>query len=401
MRTRADEDRLLDLQVHAVGVGGAQPLVHRQQRHRLAVYRDLDLLVADGRSRQTARGRVLERHREEVVPVGGEVVHHREPAARAVRRALHPVPLRVGPRLRVGRLLRSGVRIADGELGHLGGGAQVAVEQRRRQQLHVGDVVEVGAHRVERQVVAGVDPESEQVIDGPLVLVAVQPLERPVAGIRILGGRLVHHGFQRLDQRRERPRFGPADPRRGHHVGPQLADHLLGALGLFRTGRRRGDVEILQREVAGQHAVVVTCPAVALHDPGQLRVVRHGLGGRRNGFLGGGAGGRVDGQDGGREEDGDQSGGRSKCSHGDSPGLAPNDRAPTAGFPNPHSVSVLGASGSGKSTEHPRHESSTRFLRSERVRTAAVDRGGAPLVRRPPALLAATGRGLAPSAAGA
>ena len=90
---RPHDDRRFDFQIYAVGIGGPQPLVHRQQGHRLAVDRDLDLLVPDGRSGQAAGRRVLERHPEDVLPVGREVVHHREPAAAAVRGSLHLLPL--------------------------------------------------------------------------------------------------------------------------------------------------------------------------------------------------------------------------------------------------------------------------------------------------------------------
>jgi hypothetical protein len=49
------------------------------------------------------------------------------------------------------------VAVAHGEAADLGRRRQVGLHQRRREQLRVGDVVEVGAPGIERQVGAGVN----------------------------------------------------------------------------------------------------------------------------------------------------------------------------------------------------------------------------------------------------
>ena len=81
-------------------------------------------------------------------------------------------------------LARRRLAIADREPADLARRAQVALEQRRRERLHVGDVVEALAERVGRQERGDVDVEREQIVHGARVLGAVQTLERPPARIR-------------------------------------------------------------------------------------------------------------------------------------------------------------------------------------------------------------------------
>ena len=56
------------------------------------------------------------------------------------------------------------VAIADREAADLAGRAQVALHQRRRERLHVGDVVEAVADRVGRQEGVDVDVDAEQIL---------------------------------------------------------------------------------------------------------------------------------------------------------------------------------------------------------------------------------------------
>ena len=114
---------------------------------------------------------------DHVVAVGREHVGHRDAAARAQRRAGDLRHLRSAVRDLVGGGGGAGVAVADREAADLAGGAQIALHQLRREILHVGDVVEAGAHRVGRQVGVHVDVEAEQIAHGGGVLGAIEPLE--------------------------------------------------------------------------------------------------------------------------------------------------------------------------------------------------------------------------------
>ena len=188
MRAGGNRNRL-GAQVDAVRIGRAHPAIDVEQRGARTINRDLDLLRRlCGMQRgaavavQRSGGLVIEGHAEAVLAVRRERVQDRDAAARAVRRALDMLPLRGPPRHRVGRLARRRRGVADRETADFGGRRQVALHQRRRQQLRVGDVVEVRALRVERQVIAGVDVEREQVAHRALILRAVEALEGAAAG---------------------------------------------------------------------------------------------------------------------------------------------------------------------------------------------------------------------------
>ena len=252
--------------------GRAAAVLEAEQRDALAVDRDVHVLEAGSLAEECL-------DREHVLPVHREVVRHHHPAARPVRRALDVVPrvLRDVDRVRVLGGLREGVRVADGDPAHLRGSPQVRFEQRRREALRVGHVVERAQVGIRRQPPAGVYLEVEEVVDHTLVLGPVQALEAACAGVRVPGRRAVDHGLKRLDQRQERVGRRSALTRRRHHPGPQLPDHL------FRRRRplvRRVHVEILQDEVPPQQALVVAARAVPLHHIVQV-------GGRRGCHCGG------------------------------------------------------------------------------------------------------------------
>ena len=134
---------------------------------------------------QRAGRLVIEGHPEPVVAIGRERVHDRDAAARAIRRALDMLPLRRPSRDRIGRFTRGRRGIADGQTADFGGRGEVGLHQGRRQQLRVGNVVEVRALRVERQVVAGIHVEREQIADGSRVLGAIEPLEARAARAQV------------------------------------------------------------------------------------------------------------------------------------------------------------------------------------------------------------------------
>ena len=258
----------------AVRIGDVHPAVEFEDRHPLAVDGDLELLgglvgvervtpVAD----QGAGGFVVERDPEDVLAVGREVVLDAEAAARSVRSALDPLGLRSPAGHLVLGLARGGGRVAQRQPRDVAGSVQVGFEQGGREHLGIGDVVEVRALGVEREVFAGVDVEIEEVLDRTFVLGAVQALEGTGARIGVGRERGVHAILERGDQYFERVAGRAGHPRRWHHAGAQLEDHLLHGLGA------RGqvvDVEAGQGQIAGEERVVVADLAVALHDVGEV-----------------------------------------------------------------------------------------------------------------------------------
>ena len=113
----------------------------------------------------------------------------RDAAARADRRAFDVRHLRLRARNLVGDRGRRRRAIANREAADLAGGAQVALHQRRRHRLRVGDVVEAVADGVGRQERVDVDVDVEQIADGARVFGAVGALERTRARIRRRGPR--------------------------------------------------------------------------------------------------------------------------------------------------------------------------------------------------------------------
>ena len=107
------------------------------------------------------------------------------------------------------RLGRAGVAIAERDGRNLRRRPEVAFEQRRRHALHVGDVVEAGAHRVGRQEGVDVDVEIEELADGARVLGAIEALEHPATGVRVQQPPRCRCGF------RAPPRASSTRPRPG------------------------------------------------------------------------------------------------------------------------------------------------------------------------------------------
>src|SRR6185503_13696777 len=112
----------------------------------LAIDRDLDLFIEwGGGAIQLSRGNRVQRDQEHVLAVGRKRVHDRDAATRTGGGALDLVPLRrqTGNLVRRRRLPRP--RIADREATDGTRRVEVRVQQGRRRELHIGDVVEVGA----------------------------------------------------------------------------------------------------------------------------------------------------------------------------------------------------------------------------------------------------------------
>ena len=267
MRSRGDADRLGG-QVETVGIRRVHPPIDVQQRHARAVYRNLDLLGrfggVQGRAAvaiQRARRLVIERHPEPVVTVRRKRVLDRGAATGAERRTVHLLALRHPAGHVEGDLPGRSARVAHGQAADFGGRGEIGLHQRRREQLRVGDVVEVRALGVERQVLAGIDVEREQVADRLGVLRAVQPLEGAAARRRRVG--LVHLRLERGRKVGQHVRLRTAGAGRRHLAGAQLANHLLGGLAVRRRVLDRVPFE---REVSGPRPVAVAADAGAGHD---------------------------------------------------------------------------------------------------------------------------------------
>ena len=152
-------------------------------------------------------------------------------------------------------------RRADREPADLVGGREIALEQRRRQLQHAGDVVEAVARLVGGQQLGDLDVEVQQVADRVAVLGAVQAVERlRAAGVRVRRGGGVELALEPARERQARlgRRARLADGR--HHAGAQLADDLFP---LGRVRRDLGERQRLQAQVGRALDVVVAARAIA------------------------------------------------------------------------------------------------------------------------------------------
>ena len=169
------------------------PAIDVEQRDALAVDRNLDLLRRLGGVQRRAAvpvqrpGRlVVERHAEPVLAVGGERVHDRQ-CRRACRTARPRRCSRCEVQRDTGYVASRAVAARSPTASRLISAAAV-----RYACISVGDsscasamLSKLALFVVERQVVAGVDVEREQIADRPRVLGAIQPLERAPAGRRL------------------------------------------------------------------------------------------------------------------------------------------------------------------------------------------------------------------------
>ncbi len=274
--SRAHQDRLGAHRHRAapIGAAGRTGLVF-DQGDTLAIDRDVDVFPS----------RVRARHQidlEDVLRVVGKDIIDDHPAARAIRRAVDVVPRMLrdvaGSRVRV--IDRRRVTIANRHARDRARRVQIRIEQRRRQHLCVGDIVEVGALRIEREPVAGIHVERQQLADGSRVLWPVEALKGADAGIRVRGSGGVDRRFKRRHERRLRRRIRTRGQRRRHQARLQLADHLLGDLSVLRGARH---VERRERQPARFPRIVVARNAVAAN---HRVVIGRGRCGRR--FLTGG-----------------------------------------------------------------------------------------------------------------
>ncbi len=267
-----DEHGIGEQRRRAAAIGGdLRTVLIREQRHTLTVDRNVDVFEA----RVVAVG---EGHFEGVLAVGREHVIDDHAAARAIRRALDVIPrmLRHVGLVRVGLVDRRRVLVADRHAADVTGGVEIRVEQRRRQRLFVGDVVEVRAHRVLRQPLRRIHVDVQQVLDRARVLRAIQARERAAARIRIRFGVRVDRRLERADETLIDRGIGTRHARRRHHARLQLPDDALSDVGVLARFR---NVERCERETAGAILIpiVVAADAVLLDEA----VVVRRRGGRR------------------------------------------------------------------------------------------------------------------------
>jgi hypothetical protein len=159
-------------------------------------------------------------------------MRHGRPAARAEGRPFDVAHLRHRAADLVGRGRRARVAIANREPTDLTGGPQIAFHERRRQRLHVGDVVETVTDGVGRQKLRDVNLEIQQVGDGAGVLGAIQALKGPLSRIGIERGHTIEPGFERFGKRGKRGRLRTFGAGRRHHAETKLPNHLLGDRGV-------------------------------------------------------------------------------------------------------------------------------------------------------------------------
>ena len=251
-----DRNRLGPDAAAAATVSAARgPALVLEQRDPLAIDGDVDVFKPRVGSRN-------QRKLEHILRVGGKRVLDDDPAARAVRRAFKMIPGMLRDIARVGiRVVDGGrVAVADGHAADRACGVEIRLEQRGRQRLLVGDVVEVGVLRIERQPIAGVHVERQEIVNRARVLRTIEALKGPDPRVRSRRGRGVHRRFERSHQRRMGRGIRMRRCRRRHVARLQLADHLLGHFGVL-TGASH--VERRQRQPTGLSCIAMARRAIA------------------------------------------------------------------------------------------------------------------------------------------
>ena len=124
-----------------------------REEHALAVDRDLEL-VRELEPGHVADDVAQQQDAELVLGVLREVVRKQQAAARAERQPVDVILLRIVRRNAIGRRESGRVSVPTARLLILPRGAEVLLEQRRRDAQHAGDVVEPVALVVGRQQVA-------------------------------------------------------------------------------------------------------------------------------------------------------------------------------------------------------------------------------------------------------
>ena len=228
-----------------------------------AVDRNLDLLslqvVGKALPVQRLEKVVVKGDLERVVAVGRKVVHERRAAARAERRALDVSHLVHDFRHGVHRHGRLDLRVANGETADLARGANVSLNQRRRDGESVRQVVKSARGLVRRQERRYVDVGCEQIANRIAVLGAVDAMKLRRAGERVECGGTIDRRFERRNQRVRARLFRSWRAGRRHQPRRQLSNHPLGGLGVAGG---IGQIDCRPGKAAGLAAIVVTSSAV-------------------------------------------------------------------------------------------------------------------------------------------
>ena len=197
-----------------------------------------------------------------VLAVRREVMSDGRAATRAEwLRFAHAIALQQGLRHGVGLHRRADRGVPHRKTTDLSGRRHVALEQRRRQRQHVGDVVEAVARIVGRQQRANVDLEREEIPHGVRVLGAVQPMDDRPSGIRVRRAVRVERRLDPTGDRVIRRPIRPRQPDRRHRAAAQPRGDF------FQGARILGDVieiEGIEREIRGRALLVVAADAVAI-----------------------------------------------------------------------------------------------------------------------------------------
>src|SRR5262249_23702593 len=130
---------------------------------------------------------------------------------------------------------------------------------------------------IEREVVARVHLDADEIANRVLIFCPVEALKGAVAWIRL--GRLVDRLLERLDERDERVAAWLSRARRRHHFRPQRTNALLGDVGFVRRGvdveLPKGDVSLTRRRAVARGAVA---PDDAVQRLGRYAPRSHALG---------------------------------------------------------------------------------------------------------------------------
>jgi hypothetical protein len=194
-------------------------------------------------------------------PSAGKLCSTTKPAAGARRRGRRQRDHHV-LRIAVGGDNRLRLRVADRFERDRPRRIDVLIDEVGRYLQRRRVVVEMALDVVVRQQRLRVDVQADQIANGVGVLAAVQTAQRHTAGS---GGHalLVDLGLEPGDERGRGLIVRPPRARRRHQAATQLADHLLGDLGMLAD---RVEVQLRQRQAAGLAAVAVAAHAVLIDE---------------------------------------------------------------------------------------------------------------------------------------
>ena len=235
------------------------------QPQPLAIEQDLELLAGHGP--ESGRRHVVaedRRHRDRVLPIGGEDVFDQDAATRPERQAFDVVVLR--------RVFRRAIhdqprrrRLPDCEPADFSGRVHVRLDERRRDAKRAGDVVEPMRGIVGRQIDARIDVEREDVADRVGVLRPIQAME--AGRRRVSDRRAIQFVFEIRDEAVVGGFVRSAGVGGRHHAGAQLPHDQFPLVRVLADARR---IKVVERQLPGRFlagglcALIVASDAVAI-----------------------------------------------------------------------------------------------------------------------------------------